>query len=142
MKKRIGIATIIYLTAFLVLSVFISSSYSGVRLGAGFEPVPGEKLLYPTTNDISLTGKDYLEFRWLRTDLEKTDYFDFRLYKGYNTVESSRIFKKRFSSDVYPIEIPASLFEKGQVYSWVLVQVFYDGRKGDKSASSFKIINK
>jgi len=142
MKYGMRIGVIFYLAVFLVLPALINDSYGGSHIGVGDEYVPAEVLLYPTTDDINLSGKNYLEFRWIRTDLARTDYFDFRLYKGYNTVQSSLIFKKQFSSNVFPIEIPASLFENGQVYSWVLVQVFFDGRKGDKSFSSFKIINK
>lgn len=136
------IAAIICLVLFSVSPAFIRNSYSRINLGIGIESVPGQTLLYPTIGDIDLSGKDYLEFRWIRTDLAGTDYFDFRLYKGYNTVESNLILKKQFPSNTFPIEIPASTFEKGQVYSWVLVQVFLGGRKGDKSFSSFKIINK
>lgn len=141
-KYGVIATTIICLGVFLFFPAFIRGSYCGMRIGGGSGYIPAEVLLYPTTDDIDLSGKDSLEFRWIRTDLAVTDYFDLRLYKGYDTVESNLIFKKQFSSSIYPIEIPASLFEKGQVYSWVLRQVLYDGRKGDKSFSSFKIINK
>lgn len=104
--------------------------------------IPAEWLLYPVTDHIDLSGKDYLEFRWTRTDLVMTDHFDFRLYKGYNTLESNLIFKQGFPADIYPIQVPSSQFEKNQVYTWVLVQVFFDGRKGDKAFSSFRIIKK
>jgi len=104
--------------------------------------ISGPTLLYPITDNIVLSGKDYLEFKWIRYYFVQTEYFDFRLYKGYNTIAANLIFKQKFTSNEYPISIPKALFEENQVYTWVLVLLFYDGRKSDKSFSSFKIIKK
>jgi hypothetical protein len=104
--------------------------------------MPGPKLLSLVTDDIDLSGKENLEFKWMMDGLAKTDYFDFRLYKGYATTAANLIFKQRFSVHEYPIKIPASQFEAGRVYTWVLVQVFLGGEKSDKSFSAFKIIKK
>jgi hypothetical protein len=107
-----------------------------------FKSISGPRFLSPTTNDIALAGKDYLEFKWIRARFVETDYFDFRLYKGYNTTEPNLILKQKIPSDTYPIRVPATLFENNQVYTWVLVQVFINGQKSSVSFSSFKIIKK
>ncbi len=118
-------------------------SYAGMLFkGSGSNFVPGPTLLSPVTEDIVLTGKDFLEFKWIRTDLVRTDHFDFRLYKGYAATASNRIFKQQFLAAQYPVKLPVSMFEAGQVYTWVLIQVYLGGEKGDKSFSSFKIIEK
>jgi hypothetical protein len=135
-------AIIIYLALFSILSIFVSDSYCDTWFRGDPQSIAGPILLYPITDDIVLSGKDYLEFKWIRNYFVQTEYFDFRLYKGYNTTAANRIFKQSFSSNEYPIRIPVALFEENQVYTWVLVLVFYDGRKSDKSFSSFKIIKK
>lgn len=141
MPARTKIALI---TCLAVLSVlFISSRvYSYMRGAAIYGYAPAPKLLSPTTEDVDLGGKEQLAFRWERVDIISTQYFDFRLYKGYDTIEDNRIFKQNFSTDVYPVNIPSSTFETGQVYTWVLRQVFLNGLKSDKSWSSFKVIAK
>ncbi len=106
------------------------------------ETVSGPTLLSPATDDIDLGAQSTLEFRWERTDTVSTDYYDFRLYKGRQTTEDTRIMKKNISTGEYPLKLDASLFEAGQVYSWCLIQVFTDGRKSDKSYARFTITNK
>ena len=142
MKPRARITLTICLAMCLGLCVFVYDSYGNLFAGRRADFMPAEKLLYPITDNIDLAGKDYLEFRWIVTDLVRTDYFDFRLYKGYNTTGQNLIFKKRFSADELPVRVAASLFEINQVYTWTLVQVFNNGYKGDKSYGPFKIVNK
>ncbi len=136
-----------FLILIFVLSVFsfATPSYSkGGMMGefGSFETVSGPLLLYPATDDINMRGNDSLEFRWKRFDELATDHYEFRLYKGYKTIESALIFKQDFPSGTYPIKIPASQFEEGEVYTWSLTQVFLGGRKSDASFSAFKILNK
>ena len=144
MQPRIKGAVIICFALFLILFIFTSNSYCDMLLknNNDFKSIPGPTLLYPTTDDIVLAGRDYLEFKWIRNHFVETDYFDFRLYKGYNTTEPNLILKEKIPSDTYPIKVPSALFESNQVYTWVLVQVFISGEKSDRSFSSFKIIKK
>ena len=141
MRHKTKAVTII---CFIACWFFYSFAYGGAGIFEANKLVflPALKLLSPVTDDIDLGGKDSLEFKWLIGDLVMADYFDFRLYKGYNTTAANLIFKQRFSAREYPIKVSASLFETGQIYTWVLVQVFVDGRKTDKSFSSFKIIKR
>ncbi len=142
MGRKIKITVISSIVLCLALFIFTYSSYGELYGGRRPDFITAPRLLYPIADNINLGGKDYLEFRWILTDLVRTDYFDFRLYKGYNTTGPNLIFKKRYSANELPIRIEASLFEVNQVYTWTLVQVFNSGYKGDKSYSPFKIINK
>lgn len=137
---------------FFAMLIFILSVYSfvapnnaaGMRLdsGIGFTTISAPVLLSPATDDIDLSGKDTLEFRWQRTDVVDTDHYEFRLYKGYQTVESTLILKQNFPSATFPFKLAASQFEVGQVYTWGLIKVLRDGRKSDSSFSPFKVIKK
>ncbi|MFA5356883.1 MAG: hypothetical protein WC301_05720 [Candidatus Omnitrophota bacterium] len=142
MKKEIRIAVFICLAGAAILFTAPFDSYGFMRDTDNYMSRPGPTLLYPVTDNIVLTGKEYLEFRWIKINITETDHFDFRLYKGYDTIAPNLIFKQRFSAIEYPIRIPVSIFEAGQVYSWVLVQVYTGGEKSDRSSSSFKVINK
>jgi len=139
MSKR---KIIIYLALFLFISVFARTSYCETFLKEESNTIPGPVLLSPTTKDIVLSGRDYLEFTWERTSFTRTNYFDFRVYKGFSATDNRQVFKQKCTWSDYPPRLPASLFEENQVYSWMLIQVFTDGKKSDKSFSSFKIIKK
>ncbi|MDD5729827.1 MAG: hypothetical protein PHN57_01670 [Candidatus Omnitrophica bacterium] len=102
----------------------------------------GPDLLYPVTDKITLSGKDSLEFKWIARNLVQTRYFDFRLYKGYNTIEKNLIFKKQLNTGENTVKLASSMFEVNQVYTWTLMQVFLGGDKSEKSYSPFKIIKK
>jgi len=133
----------IFLAACFALGLMAACTpFSYAGRNTGFYNESGPMLFYPVTDNIELTGKDYLEFRWWRVDMPWTDRFIFKLYKGYNTTADNLIFKQDYSAWDYPIKLPVSRFEVGQVYTWVIVQVFDNGRKSDKSFSSFKITKK
>jgi hypothetical protein len=106
--------------------------------------VPPPVLLSPSTEDVDLTGKDILEFKWSPHEGIRgiREYYDFRLYKGYNTVESTLILKERLSGDTYQYNLAADKFEEGQTYTWTLRQVYSRLLKSDPSHASFKIIIK
>jgi len=142
-KRRLKIYIAVFL--FLSLVIFIDQRVSfarGIFDDRDFGPASGPTLLSPATKDINLKSQPSLEFRWERTDMATTDYYEFRLYKGYQTVEDTLIMKKRIPTDEYPFKLDAETFEVGQVYTWSLMQVFDGGVKSDKSFASFKIIQK
>ncbi|MDD5155052.1 MAG: hypothetical protein PHF11_01005 [Candidatus Omnitrophica bacterium] len=136
------VAAVICLVLFLSPPLLIPDLYCSVLMKDDFRSMPGPTLLYPVTDDIVLSGKDHLEFKWIRTRFAETDYFDFRLYRGYNATGQNLILKDKVDSANYPFRVPASLFENNRVYTWVLVQVLRDGEKSDRTFSSFKIVKK
>lgn len=139
-RLRIRLTVCSALLFSILIFVVPAASYIGINIYNDF--VPGPTLLYPVTEDIVLTGKDYLEFRWRRPEPVITDHFIFKLYKGYNTVQDNLILRQDFPTDTYPIKLPVSQFEEGEVYTWALIEVFRSGKKSDMSFSSFRIIKK
>ncbi len=128
------------LVLLLCLTCFSPYSYALPRfLLRSDYPVP-PTLLYPTTNDISLEEKDSLVFRWETTDFAQTEYYELRLYNGYDTTVTGLILKQDIPTS--PAKIPASTFKEDRVYTWSLRQVLLGGKKSDYSYSSFRVIKK
>ncbi|MBM3243978.1 MAG: hypothetical protein FJZ12_04000, partial [Candidatus Omnitrophica bacterium] len=112
-------------------NIFFTIPYaSGLSLNNGISgwSFPGPDLFAPITEDIDLSGKECLEFKWRRTDSAFTRYYDFRLYEGYQVIESSRILKEHINLQDYPFRVDARELQKDKVYTWVLIQVLNDGR--------------
>lgn len=129
--------------AMLCIFSSLAFAFDGDMLMEGrLDYASGPVLLYPVTDNVILTGKDCLEFRWQRGYFLEVRYYDFRLYKGDETVSANLILKKKFSLNELPIRLPVAMFEAGQVYTWVLVLVFDSGEKSEPSFSQFRIIKK
>ena len=129
------------IAALLLIFNLPVNSYAANKIRI-FDSDSGPYLIYPATENITLKGKDFLEFRWQRAGGVKLDHYEFKLYKRYEAIASNLIFKQKFPRDVYPISIPAKLFENNQIYTWSLRQAFMNGDKSGRSFSSFKIIEK
>ncbi len=126
----------------LSLILMANHSLCYARGGRNFDSMPGPTLLYPTTDDIDLESGSVLEFRWERVNAVLTDHYEFKLYKGYQTIAANLVVKKQFSADDYPFRLDAAGLEVNQVYTWSLAQVYDDGKKSDKAFESFTIIKK
>jgi len=129
----------------LCLALFAVTVYSFAgrgMFGDSDDFRPAADLFYPTTEDIDLSGRDVLQFKWEQKDIIQTDHYEFKLYKGYNMSDSTLVLKQNVSRGQYPFELPAENFEINQVYTWSLKQVYLSGTKSDKAFSSFKIIKK
>ena len=127
---------------FLIVSVSAVYADGGINELSEFTPAPGPTLLSPTTDNITFVGKDSLEFRWEGSSAVRTESYQFKLYKGYHTTAATLILKKTIPGAMDSLSLLASGFEIGQVYTWVLTQVFLGGAKATPSSSSFKIIKK
>jgi len=114
---------------------------SGHQAPGRGDNIPAPRLLYPIYDTVVLKGNTPLEFRWLN-DYVWTGHFIFKLYKGYNMYASGLILKQDVSPEESGIKIDSGLFSDGQVYTWSLVTVGFDGQKSDKSFNSFKVIRK
>lgn len=113
---------------------------SNARFGFENEP-PAPRLLHPIYDTVTLTGNSPLEFRWFN-DYAGTDHFIFKLYKGYNVSGPNLIYEQNIPSGESARKIETDLFKDGQIYTWSLVRVGFDGKKSDKSFNSFKVIRK
>ncbi len=127
----------------LVLLCFAFPAAAGALIGTNskglFNSIPAPWLLEPAGDSVDLKGKDFLEFKW-KPDLSvNTDYYDFRLYKGYEMLASTLILKQRVSANEFSFKVAATTFENGQVYTWSVRSVILSGEKSDKSFSSFKV---
>jgi len=141
MKNKLKFCAAVFIFFSLVI-IDHRASYGSVVGDRDFGSISGPTLLFPGTESIDLKSQAFVEFRWERTDRVSTDHYEFRLYKGYQAVADTLLMKKQISTDDYPFKLEASTFEVGQVYTWSLTQVYTDGRKSDKSYTTFKIIKK
>lgn len=140
--KKSKLLFFVSLASFFALSLFIHNVKPVFSSEALDDLAPEPWLLSPISETVDLTGKDTLTFKW-RPDpgpLLLRKYYDFRLYKGYQTFESTQILKKQVDPNTYSIVLDAGLFEDGQVYTWTLRQVYCDIRKSDAAYNSFKVI--
>ncbi|MCK9615033.1 MAG: hypothetical protein M0R48_05980 [Candidatus Omnitrophica bacterium] len=136
--KIISILGLFFLFSSLIF--VLPASYAGRN--ALFDNIEAPTLLYPTTEGVDLTGKNELEFRWIKTPGMFVYCTEFKLYKSANNFASDLIYKEKIQPDNYPAKVPATYFEKGQVYSWTLRMVLTNGNRTDKAYSTFKVIKK
>jgi len=141
MAKRI-VAALIFFTIFAAFNAPGASAF--MRGGGAYEFVPEPVLLYPTQEEADLTGKDSLEFRWSPHEGSPTrrDYYDFRLYKGYDMLESTLVFKQRVGPRESSTSLKSGMFENGAVYTWSLRQIYTGSVKSKKVFQSFRIIKR
>ncbi len=100
---------------------------------------PAPRILEPG-DDTNLAGKEELEFRWSSEgDRSMIDFFDFRVYKGTQTIESGLIHAEKVSTGKHSVKLKASLFEDGQTYAWSIRSV---GRQKSRSNYALFKINK
>lgn len=103
--------------------------------------VPPPRLIEPSTDVIDLRGKDSLTLRWspYEGDPIKREYYDLRLYKGYQALSPYLMLKMRVPRNVWSVQLRSDIFENGIAYTCALRQV-YLGLKSRRTFWSFKII--
>ena len=92
--KRILLSRLMGVTIIALLlncAPFLVSYSDATILFGGRIFVPEVSLVSPVTDTVDLTGKDNLDFEWSphEGDRTKREYYDFRLYKGYQMLEST-----------------------------------------------------
>ena len=102
------------------------------------------RIIAPSSDDVDLTGKESLEFKWSphEGDQVQRDYYDFRLYRGYDMYESGRIMKMRLPPRQWSLIIKSEAFEDGQIYTWSIRQVYTGSAKSRRSFESFRVIKR
>lgn len=97
----------------LIASLAAAPAYAGGRI----QPPP-PRLFEPVEN-ADLRGKNELLFRWGNEgDRSKISDYQFKLYKGTQTVEAGLIKAETIPSSKDRLTLPANLFEDGQTYTW------------------------
>ena len=124
---------IMILLLFLVM-IILPSAWCVDRVG---RPM----LLSPNSEEVVLTGQDTLKFRWL-ADLKhynNRDYYDFRIYKGYQMTADTLIFKQKLPAHTGHFTVDTGMFENGQIYTWS-VRHIVGVEKSDQGHYSFKAV--
>lgn len=135
----------VFLLVLLQVLLFTPSIFSGMsQKGAILDYIPQPRLLCPIKEEIDISGKQNLEFKWSSHEGLRfgRDYFDFRIYKGYRMMADTLIFKKKVAPQDYSISIESALFKDGEVYTWSLRDVYSGLGKSDRSFAAFKVIKK
>lgn len=136
--------TVISIAIILTL-LFPGPAIGGIgHSGRDSDFTPEPVLISPTGEEVVLTGRTGLEFKWSPHEARRgfREYYDFRLYRGYEMLERSLIIKKKVDPNTYQISIGSDNFNDGEVYTWSLRQVYDGMQKSRRSASSFKVIKK
>jgi hypothetical protein len=138
MKKSVLAVLVI---GILIVSCAFAQGF-GIRVGGTRDYVPEPRLLSPVTETVDLTGKDILKFRWSPHEGSRFDrkYYDLRIYKGFDMVQSTLIYKQKVYAGTYEMDVPSDLFESGSVYTWSLRQIYRGGNKSWRSFYSFRVI--
>ena len=139
LKNHRELITVAIFFIFLFLPVCVSGSVN-VRIGGAYDYPDPPVLLYPVSEKVVLTGEDFLEFRWDIRDITDTRYYDFRLYKGYDTYQKNLILKEQIPNDTFSFKVESAVFENNQVYTWTLKRINLAGQKSDLVYNSFKVI--
>lgn len=105
---------------------------------------PQVRLIAPYGETVDLTGKDSLLFRWswIEGNRMERDYYDFRIYRGYDMLESTLIYAAHVAPDADRVSISAGLFRDGEVYTWSVRQRYRGLARSRRSYASFRVIKK
>ena len=112
------------------------------RNAAGYFMTP--KVAYIEPKDqavVDITAKDSLKFAWRNVPMPAggVEAYRFKVYMGVNQV----IFAKNLCEGVFQVEVPASIFDDGKVYTWRVQQ--RDARSmnwSEYDTWSFRIVKK
>ncbi len=99
---------------FLIAMAVCGPVYAGGRRGQQAPP-----RLFEPAEQADLSGKNELLFRWGNEGggSEISEY-QFKLYKGTQTVEAGLIKAETLPASKDRLSVPAELFENGQTYTW------------------------
>lgn len=136
------------LTFFIISTIILGASHAyGRAYMYGFGPVdyaPKVRQISPVGMTVDLRGADGVLFKWswIEGDRMQRQYYDFRVYKGYDTVESTLIYKEEVARDTDSVFLKSGMFDDGQTYTWTIRQRYYGMAKSVRSYASFRVIKK
>lgn len=133
---RLTIIITLLLVLFSGVYVFANDTMLDEKL---FNYPSEPRLDYPAGEQAILTGKDFLEFKWLNNYIGIRG-FVFKIYKGYDMYEQGLLYKQNIPANISSVKIKSGLFAHGEIYTWSLFAIALDGQYGNKSFNSFKVI--
>ena len=140
MRKPLLALSLICLVLTSILPVQGVAQVRTIGVGAY---IPEPRLLSPRGEKVKLKGKTTLGFIWsphASRSLGGRRYFDFRIYKGYQMLESTLIFKETVPGSRYKLEVNSDIFENGQIYTWSLRQGYKTMGKSRRSVYPFMVV--
>jgi hypothetical protein len=135
-KRALVLVAIIFI---FILTASTSEAFRNCRMSLGY--VPNPRIITPSSDKVQLSGKKEMQFKWSphEGDRFQRKYYDFRLYKGYDMLESTLIFKDRVPAGEHELQVKTDLFKNGEVYTWSLRQVYRGSSKSQRSVWSFRV---
>ncbi len=120
----------------LAVLLFLAGDLHASERKAGSMPAP--RLIAPF-DDTEIQGES-LEFSW-DAQGDRPEYYDFRLYKGHETLEAGMILKEKVPPAQKSFSVKSDTFEAGQTYAWSVRTVGTRG-KSRSNHSVFKVIQR
>jgi len=131
-------------TVFIIMFLIAATAASAQMMLTDQDPqyVPVPRLLYPASDEVVIEEGKPLVFKWSPHEKLSASgrYYDFRLYDGYDMVQSNLIFKKRLDGDVSQYHMESGMFKEGRVYTWSLRQGYSGIGKSRRSVQSFRVV--
>ncbi|MDD5633875.1 MAG: hypothetical protein PHW46_01200 [Candidatus Omnitrophica bacterium] len=140
MKWLLGAIFVIFFIFVVATTIFAQRALVG---GGSMDNVPEPKLISPITEEVNIKDQSVLKFKWspFEGDITKRRYYDFRLYKGRDMVETTLIYKEKVAPEKHEMDLGADMFTAGETYTWCLRQVYYGvAGKSLRSFQSFRVI--
>lgn len=131
-----------FLLLIIVTVIVLSLSVCVISLARSLpSDLASPMLMEPGSETVVLTGKDSLTFKWYDalSHYPGKDYYDFRIYKGYQTVADTLIFKEKVPARTFRISVSTDLFKDGEIYSWSVRHVV-GAAKSLRNFRSFKAV--
>ena len=101
--------------------------------------VPNPEIRHPAGEELDITGKDTVTIKWRTPGSFDIDHVNCKIYKGYITSDSNKIFDQEVDSFQSCVDVKADLFQNGEKYTVVLQSVSQEGFKSDKVFNSFVV---
>ena len=143
---RKQLCSIVIISTFTGLSLLACAAYGSMLFGraGSYDYAPQVRLIEPSGETVDLSGKESLTFKWswMEGDRLQRQYYDFRIYCGYDMLENTLIFKAQVAPDTYHISVRSGLFADGEVYTWCVRQRYIGLAKSGRSYASFRVIKK
>lgn len=119
--------------SFLSLPVF-AQGFRGMS-----NVVPNPEIRYPAGEELDITGKDTVTFKWRTPGSFDIDHVNCKIYKSDITSDSNKIFSQEVDPFQSEVDIKTDLFQNGERYTIVLQSISQEGFKSDKVFNSFVV---
>ncbi len=121
-----------------------ASSQGAVAAGRyGYDDyAPQVRLISPVGVTVRVNSGEGVLFKWswMEGNRLERQYYDFRIYKGYDMLENTLIYKARIPPDTDRVMIGSDVFGVSGIYTWCVRQRYYGLARSRRSYASFKVV--